>query len=927
VRFELVSAQAFGPFSGQTLQLTPGFNVIWGLNESGKSSWHAALYISLCGRPRRKGKPSREEEEFEFKHRPWDRDQWRVSAIVHLEDKRRVELSHDLLNGFESQVVDVELGRDYRNEILREGTPDGSAWLGLDRRSFVATACVNQADLLGVTRSASLLQEHLQRAAASSSGQSTAAQALARIDEYLTEFVGSNRRNTAKPLRRAIDGLEAAEESLRQARAGHAEYLKLIATASELRRKNEDFQRRLELATAAVSVREAEQWSARLGEAIKISRNFSGSSPNLEAGDNKLEQEVASALQAWRQRPAPPKLDGPGSGELKALIAPLPTEVPKGDLEPRKEVEEAFGAFESLGREIAFHENARPAGADAPDAGQATAEELRNLAASIARPRPAPTAALEEQAAGLAAERDRLYRRTRNTRLVLIAIGGILAMIGAGLLGAGVIVPAVVASLVAAVFLAFAVLLRSSALRQATAGLFSLQQEINRVKSDADYWAAAQEQARGRLRILRFPEDPARLREIAESVAIAERNRVDIQRWRTRRAELAKKRFSAVGNFWASFGSRVNNPPDADLAVEIRRYRDDCRRRWVAAHQAGRRKELEEQLRIRIQLEQTAADAVDRARSADENLRLAAGRCGVAPGEPRETVAALQSWLEQRGKDRERLDKDIQQWRVLQSTLGGLSIEEFEREADARAKKAKEMAAKFRLEEVRSLMASEIDLDNMVAGLQKESTETGSKLAEAVGRISERQRTLVSVSEAEEEVEAARLDRDRLERLKQTLETTRSFLERAQEHAHRSIAPALREAVGRRLPDVTAGRYWDVRVDPESLAIQVCGANGKWRDASALSHGTAEQIYLLLRVALAEQLVRSGEVCPLLLDDVTVHSDSERTAAVLSCLQAISRERQVIMFSQQESVLAWARANLAGPAGRLIELDAADVGV
>jgi len=347
----------------------------------------------------------------------------------------------------------------------------------------------------------------------------------------------------------------------------------------------------------------------------------------------------------------------------------------------------------------------------------------------------------------------------------------------------------------------------------------------------------------------------------------------------------------------------------------------------VAAHQAGRRKELEEQLRIRRQLEQTATDALERARTADENLRAASARCGIKARDLRETAAALQTWLEQRGKDREKLHQDLQKWRALQSTLGGLTIEEFERETDARAKKAKEMAAQFRLEDVRALMVSETNLTDLVAGLQKELSQSSSNLAVALGRISERERTLPGVPEAEEELEAARRDRDRLENLKRTLETTRSFLERAQEQAHRSIAPALREAVGRRLPDVTAGRYWDVRVDPESLAIHVCGANGKWRDASALSHGTAEQIYLLLRVALAEQLVRPGEVCPLLLDDIAVQSDIERTQGILACLHAISRDRQVILFSQQESVLAWAQQNLAEPAGRLIKLDSADIGV
>src|SRR5262249_3273278 len=168
--------------------------------------------------------------------------------------------------------------------------------------------------------------------------------------------------------------------------------------ANDWRRKTQNLERRLELASAAVSVREAEEWSARLGEAIMISRNLSGSSPDVEAGDNKLEQDVAAALQAGRQRPAPPKLEGPGSEELKLLIAPLPLEAPKGDLEPRTETEEAFGAFESIGREISFHENARPAGTDAPSIGQSSAEELRNLAASISKARPAPASALEDQA-------------------------------------------------------------------------------------------------------------------------------------------------------------------------------------------------------------------------------------------------------------------------------------------------------------------------------------------------------------------------------------------------------------------------------------------------------------------------------------------------------------------------------------------------
>ena len=104
------------------------------------------------------------------------------------------------------------------------------------------------------------------------------------------------------------------------------------------------------------------------------------------------------------------------------------------------------------------------------------------------------------------------------------------------------------------------------------------------------------------------------------------------------------------------------------------------------------------------------------------------------------------------------------------------------------------------------------------------------------------------------------------------------------------------------------------------LAVGVRGTDGPWREAALLSHGTAEQVYLLLRVALADQLTRPGEVCPLILDDPTPHFDATRTRAVLDLLLRISESRQVVMFSQELDVLAWAEEHLAGPRHGLIRL-------
>ena len=166
MRFELVKAYAFGPFRNETLELASGMNVVYGRNEAGKSSWHAALYTGLCGMRRGRGRAVKDDAIFASQHRPWGNDtSWEVGAVIALDDGRRVELRHDLAGRVDSSARDAVLaGRDYSNEIMFEGAPDGARWLGLDRRSFIKTAFIRQADILGLLESPGELQDELQRA-------------------------------------------------------------------------------------------------------------------------------------------------------------------------------------------------------------------------------------------------------------------------------------------------------------------------------------------------------------------------------------------------------------------------------------------------------------------------------------------------------------------------------------------------------------------------------------------------------------------------------------------------------------------------------------------------------------------------------------------------------------------------------------------
>ena len=89
-----------------------------------------------------------------------------------------------------------------------------------------------------------------------------------------------------------------------------------------------------------------------------------------------------------------------------------------------------------------------------------------------------------------------------------------------------------------------------------------------------------------------------------------------------------------------------------------------------------------------------------------------------------------------------------------------------------------------------------------------------------------------------------------------------------------------------------------------------------------LDSQTAPYGALLLRVAMAEHLVTTAERAPLILDEVTAQSDSERKVQLLEVLHRLSAERQVVLFSHDDDVIAWAQDALREPQDRLVRLQA-----
>lgn len=222
-------------------------------------------------------------------------------------------------------------------------------------------------------------------------------------------------------------------------------------------------------------------------------------------------------------------------------------------------------------------------------------------------------------------------------------------------------------------------------------------------------------------------------------------------------------------------------------------------------------------------------------------------------------------------------------------------------------------------------MADE-DVASKLPTLRETATAARAEVATAEGALGEQARRLPSVAGAEEALARAEAELARVRELDETLLAASELLAKTQEGVQRDVAPLLAATLTRWLSKITAGRYVDATVDPTTLEVRVCGPSRRWRRADRLSHGTAEQVYLLLRVTLARHLTGGNGVCPLLLDDVTVQADAARTVEILELLHELSAGQQVVVFAQERVVAEWTQRNLHEPVDAIRELPVVSVG-
>lgn len=125
-------------------------------------------------------------------------------------------------------------------------------------------------------------------------------------------------------------------------------------------------------------------------------------------------------------------------------------------------------------------------------------------------------------------------------------------------------------------------------------------------------------------------------------------------------------------------------------------------------------------------------------------------------------------------------------------------------------------------------------------------------------------------------------------------------LGRADSELQSRFSPQLAQKAADYMDYLTDGRY-DELVLARDLSAKARSADDPTpRDTAYLSAGTADLLYLSVRLALCELTCPADDPCPLVLDDTLVNFDDARAKRARALFREIAQHRQVILFTCHE---------------------------
>ena len=165
--------------------------------------------------------------------------------------------------------------------------------------------------------------------------------------------------------------------------------------------------------------------------------------------------------------------------------------------------------------------------------------------------------------------------------------------------------------------------------------------------------------------------------------------------------------------------------------------------------------------------------------------------------------------------------------------------------------------------------------------------------------ISSKELTCRSLFLIDEEIAEVKGKIKSLEKKLKGIEIATNYMEKAFKELQKSFGPVINKKVEDIFKDVTKGAYKDLRVSEDYNLVVKDTKSNKIMDASYLSSGTYDQIYLALRLGIIDIIFEDKKV-PIILDESFTQYDDNRLKTMLDIIYRRVYKNQIILFTCQK---------------------------
>jgi uncharacterized protein YhaN len=310
--------------------------------------------------------------------------------------------------------------------------------------------------------------------------------------------------------------------------------------------------------------------------------------------------------------------------------------------------------------------------------------------------------------------------------------------------------------------------------------------------------------------------------------------------------------------------------------------------------------------------------------------------------EARSRLESLEKQLRQEEKRLREAERAISEYRSQLDAMcleAGCTSYEKLSEVEARSLKRREIEAELKTLEERLLAlsggatvdafvrsAAEVDpdaidsrmegLDQIIRGLEEERSSLDQTIgaeSNELGRMDGGAAAARLAEEGQRVLGRLSSDVEHYARLR----LASAVLSRAIERFRQRHQGPMVNITSERFAQLTVGSFEGVRVEfndqGQPVLVGVRPGGRSTVGVEGMSDGTADQLYLALRLAGIETYLAKNEPMPLIFDDILIRFDDERASAGLEVLRALSEKTQIIFFTHHRHLVELAEKCIPSP--------------